>query len=175
MAVSRRKTKKALPTGLTDAAKLALRRFKAACDAQIARTKSIALAILVWGPGSAAKGPVADKRKQIRDELIKEGHLALFSESLSSAGKRLSEKSKEFAEAKSADLILILVLDQARLHGDTHMSITVTDNLSSICDALRTDLVVHLKRASKTSFSCRMSAAPQALRQGSHKVRLFKD
>ena len=70
--------------------------------------KQTPLAILVWGPGASA-GDLYQKRLQIRDELRRRGHAALFSEELEdSAPTSLSQKGIEFLQAQAADLIVVM-------------------------------------------------------------------
>ena len=54
---------------------------------------------------------IAQKRKDIGDQLIEDGHNAMFSEDLTHLGSdlNLSEASKELAQAREADLIIVLV------------------------------------------------------------------
>ncbi len=66
------------------------------------------LAILVWGPGASA-GDLYLKRVQIRDELRRRGHAAVFSEELeNTAPTSLSQKGIEFLQAQAADLIVVM-------------------------------------------------------------------
>ncbi|MBI5030212.1 MAG: hypothetical protein HZB51_06775 [Chloroflexi bacterium] len=70
--------------------------------------KQTPLAILVWGPGASA-GDLYQKRLQIRDELRRRGHAALFSEELeSSSPESLSQKGIEFLQAQAADFIVVM-------------------------------------------------------------------
>jgi hypothetical protein len=63
---------------------------------------------------------VSDKRKQIRDALIKNGHNAMFSENIPTAKAGLSEKSKEFAQAHAAHFIVVLVEDAPGALAEVH-------------------------------------------------------
>lgn len=70
--------------------------------------REISLAILVWGPGESAR-ELYQKRLQIRDELRRRGHLALFSEELDGRAPRsLSQKGIEFLQAQAAEFIVVL-------------------------------------------------------------------
>jgi hypothetical protein len=70
--------------------------------------KQTPLAILVWGPGASA-GDLYQKRLQIRDELRRRGHAALFSEELEgSAPESLSQKGIEFLQAQAADFFVVM-------------------------------------------------------------------
>ena len=67
-----------------------------------------------------------------------------------------------------------LDLKQARVGGDSPMSMYVTTWQIAGCGALWTTGVAHLKRASEITAGCRMSAATLDLRRASHKGRLIK-
>jgi len=96
---------------LTDEAQKEQERFLSELRKQVERIKKISFTVLVWGQSEDADTPVSQKRANIRDHLRRNGHNALFSESISDDAcfKGLSEKSKEFAQAKSAHLIIILL------------------------------------------------------------------
>ena len=80
----------------------------------------MSLSILVWGQSPIEKTRLADKRIQIRNELSNLGHNAMFSEDIDLSVDRLSEKSKEFAQARAADIILILLQDSPGALAETH-------------------------------------------------------
>ncbi|MBI5302363.1 MAG: hypothetical protein HY868_09510 [Chloroflexi bacterium] len=66
------------------------------------------LVILVWGPGASA-GDLYRKRLQIRDELRRLGHAAVFSEELAGGSPaEMSQKGIEFLQAQAADLIVVM-------------------------------------------------------------------
>jgi hypothetical protein len=68
------------------------------------------LHVLVWGPGETG-GLLYEKRRQIRDYLVKMGHDANFSEEIPSEVSEedsLSQKTEEFIQARIADLIIVL-------------------------------------------------------------------
>ncbi|MCY3728895.1 MAG: hypothetical protein OXF97_07875 [Nitrospira sp.] len=102
-----------LPEPKTEAAKQARRNFDRGVAEQLRQEEQIAFSILVWGMSPHRDAPIARKRKDIANELLKKGHHAMFSEELTRLGdaQGLSEKSKEFAQAKTADLVIILVED----------------------------------------------------------------
>lgn len=105
------KKKKTPPIGLTEEAKREWERYLAAYNAFLEQVRQVSLTILVWGPNPESKSEVARKRHEIRDELRRLGHNALFSEELPQPVEDISEKSKEFAQALAAHLIIILVED----------------------------------------------------------------
>lgn len=70
--------------------------------------KQVSLAILVWGPGESA-GDLYRKRLQIRDELRRLGHCAVFSEELTGMNPmNYSQKGIEFLQARSSDFIVVM-------------------------------------------------------------------
>lgn len=100
-----------VPEGLTPRAREARERFQAAYRARLERATSIALSILIWGPGLGSPSPVAKKRVCIRHLLIKRGHNAFFSEELTDELPPGTLKVAEFAQAIEADLIIALLED----------------------------------------------------------------
>ncbi len=89
-------------------------RFKPKYEKYLTAVKQTVLMILVWGPGAGAHDEygkrVFAKRQQIRDELRRRGHAAFFSEELERAVKTPGQSLKaiEFAQAQSADLIVVM-------------------------------------------------------------------
>lgn len=108
-----------LPVGQTKAArrerKAFLKRYQHLLDES---RRQVALTILIWGPNPQADSPVARKRVQIRDRLTELNHNALFSEDLPRTGASLT--TEEFAQAQSADLIVVLVEDSLGALGEAH-------------------------------------------------------
>lgn len=93
------------------AAKQARRDFDRRVEEQIQKEREIAFNILVWGASPRKDNPIARKRIDIGNQLIEDGHNAMFSEDLTDfrSGQELSETSKEFAQANVADFIIVLV------------------------------------------------------------------
>ncbi|PYS77743.1 MAG: hypothetical protein DMF67_02735 [Acidobacteria bacterium] len=98
-----------MPAGLTPEARRELERWDEERRGLVAEIKRIPLRILVWGPSPASPGPVAFKRVQIRDALVAEGFLAVFSEIWAGAAPGLSQKTNELTQALTAHLIIILI------------------------------------------------------------------
>ena len=100
-----------LPEPRTEAAKAARRHFERQVEEQQRKEQKIAFNILVWGMSPGKNDLIAQKRKDIGDQLIEDGHNAMFSEDLTHLGSdlNLSEASKELAQAREADLIIVLV------------------------------------------------------------------
>lgn len=100
-----------LPTPKTEAAKQARSSFEHRVEEQLKREERIAFNILVWGMSPNKDVPIASKRKEIRNQLINDGHNAMFSEDLTNLGSglNLSEASRELAQAREADFIIVLV------------------------------------------------------------------
>ena len=97
----------------TVAARQARKSFVRRLKEQKERERLIAFNILVWGMSPEKNDPIAKKRNDIREQLIEDGHNAMFSEELTSVsgGIGLSEKSTEFAQANAADLVIVLIED----------------------------------------------------------------
>jgi hypothetical protein len=64
--------------------------------------------ILVWGPSPSSGSPAAIKRRQIRDELRKKGHLAFFSEELT-GGSSAPTNVQELIQVNNIDLVIGIV------------------------------------------------------------------
>ncbi|MDA1054326.1 MAG: hypothetical protein O3C40_28100 [Planctomycetota bacterium] len=109
-----------MPPGLTKEAQEERKRFEEAYRAYLEEANKVALSVLVWGQNPMGKTRLANKRIQIRDELIELGHNAMFSEDIDLSVEGLSEKSKEFAQARAADLIVILLEDSPGALAETH-------------------------------------------------------
>ena len=97
----------------TPAAQQALDRFHKKYQTYININNSFVLNILVWGPGLNSNSRVANKRRDISQALLQQGHNAMFSEQLVAQNmhsklERHSLKSEELAQAAAADLIIIL-------------------------------------------------------------------
>jgi hypothetical protein len=82
--------------------------FKPKYDALQQAVRQTPLVILVWGPGASA-ADLYKKRLQIRDELRRLGHVALFSEDLEGGSpESMSQKGIEFLQAQAADFIVVM-------------------------------------------------------------------
>lgn len=103
--------KNTLPVPLTPEAQKEQKRFNREYRKYLERIKKISFTILVWGQSEENNTLVSQKRVSIRDHLRRNGHNAIFSESLSDDNylQGLSEKSKEFAQAQAAHIIIILL------------------------------------------------------------------
>jgi len=82
------------PEPLTPEAKHELERFLEAFEANVKRAQRVALSILVWGPSPSRDSPVSRKRSEIREQLIRLGHNATFSEDIKLKGGGISEGEK---------------------------------------------------------------------------------
>lgn len=100
-----------LPEPKTESARQARRDFERKFDEQREKEKEVAFNILVWGLSPDKDDPVARKREDIGKQLIEDGHNAMFSEDLThlNPDPGRSETSKEFAQAKSANFIIVLL------------------------------------------------------------------
>lgn len=110
-----------LPEGKDDIARAELARFLESYRRHLAKVNEICLTILIWGQNPSAGTRVAEKRRQIRDELRKAGHNAMFSEELQGIlGKGLTEKTKELAQLKSAHFVICLMEGSPGAHAEVH-------------------------------------------------------
>ena len=107
----------------TEAARQARGEFERRVEEQTEKEQEIAFNILVWGASPDRGIPIARKRIDIGNQLIQDGHNAMFSEDLINLGQGqgLSEASKEFAQANAADFIIALIEDS-------------TGALAEVCD-----------------------------------------
>ena len=95
----------------TEAARQARRNFERGVEEQLRKEGQIAFSILVWGMSPDSDAPIARKRKEIGNQLIADGHNAMFSEDLTNLGSdlNLSETSRELAQAREAEFIIVLI------------------------------------------------------------------
>jgi len=102
-----------LPEPKTEAAKQARKNFERQLKEQERQEQQIAFSILIWGMSPEKNDPIVKKRKEIRKQLLEDGHNASFSEDLTnlSNDRDRSEKSNEVAQANAADLVIILIED----------------------------------------------------------------
>ena len=107
------RNRSALSGSKTEAARQAQRDFEQRVEEQIDKEQEIAFSILVWGASPDRDIPIARKRIDIGNQLIQDGHNAMFSKDLGNLGRDLglSETSKEFAQANAADFIIVLIED----------------------------------------------------------------
>ena len=100
-----------LPGPKTESARQARRDFDRRVEEQLKQERQVAFNILVWGMSPDRDAPIARKRKDIGNQLLEDGHNAMFSEDLTNldSALNLSEASRELAQAREADLIIVLV------------------------------------------------------------------
>jgi hypothetical protein len=95
-------------------------RFLRAMQEDLSELANQPLSILVWGPGTSQTSPAARKRVQIRDELLKLDHNAMFSEELEQFGQGKVLKLQELAQARNAHQVIILWEDAPGAMGEAH-------------------------------------------------------
>lgn len=95
-------------------------RFDAAYQTLLHEVHEVSLSILIWGPTRRSSSTVATKRREIQRALKRLGHNAMFSEDLPIQMSNISEKSREFAQARAADLIIILMEDSPGALAEAH-------------------------------------------------------
>lgn len=108
-----------LPVARTPEAEDQLAIFKLRCDARLNTILQKPLNILVWGPGSKSPTPVYNKRVQIREELLKRKHNAMFSEELTKPNN-IPTKLQELAQIQESDLAVVLIEDAPGALAEVH-------------------------------------------------------
>jgi hypothetical protein len=63
------------------------------------------IAVLIWGPAPTAGTPASDARSRLKDELIKNGHLAQFSEELVEPGLPFSLELQQLSHVEAYDIV----------------------------------------------------------------------
>jgi hypothetical protein len=99
----------------------------------LAQVRRLPIAVLLWGPAPNTKSKAAETRVLLRDELIRAGHIAEFSEDLVDAASRVSLPVQQLAHVEAADLVFSIpdspgsiaeIHDFARIPGLSHKIIT---------------------------------------------------
>ena len=94
------------------------------------------IAALIWGPSPSSATPAADTRVQLRDELIKDGHLAQFSEDLIDRTSHHSIQIQQLSHVQSHDVVFSIpdspgsiaeIHGFAKVPGLSHKIITFLD------------------------------------------------
>lgn len=73
--------------------------------ATLGEVDRLPVAILIWGPSPNAATPAATTRVKLRDELIRDGHLAQFSEDLIDPNSGHSIQIQQLAHVQSHDIV----------------------------------------------------------------------
>jgi len=103
--------KSRIPEGRTEAAKQTKVRFLENYAALSERFKTIALSVLVWGPNPKSVSAVGKKRREIKEELLINGHVAMFSEDQAKEDPYMSQKTHELIQGQASDVIIVLLED----------------------------------------------------------------
>lgn len=87
--------------------------FKEDLDKEVSDSlQNIVVRTLVWGPGKGSKRrDLYKKRLDIRKELLRKKHLALFSEELEQEQEEVNNRLYEFMQAKHCDCIIIIAAE----------------------------------------------------------------
>ncbi len=102
-------------------------------DDVLARIRKTPVAVLIWGPNPTAADPIAGTRIALRDTLMKEGHVARFSEDLIKTGTGFSTLAQQVAHVEAHDIVFSLpgspgsvaeIHDFARMPGVSHKIIS---------------------------------------------------
>jgi len=109
-----------LSRGLSPAAQQRLQRFKIDYNQSLRDDlEAVALAVIIWGPGTDVDSPAAQKRWDIREALAEKGHAPVFSEELDDEDLQdLLESGeglllKALHQAKNADFLILLLDERA--------------------------------------------------------------
>ncbi len=97
------------PDPTSHEARVATTQFEGRVQQLLEAMKRITFNILIWGPSLRSQSPVAEKRRQIHRRLKDEKHHCWFSEEFADPPLGVSLKSYELAQARKADIIVILV------------------------------------------------------------------
>jgi hypothetical protein len=73
---------------------------------RLAEARKVPVAVLLWGPGLTSGSPMFTARKELRDELRRDGHAAFFSEELCDASLPDSIRLQQLAQAQEVDLVV---------------------------------------------------------------------
>ncbi|MBI5651480.1 MAG: hypothetical protein HZC40_13715 [Chloroflexi bacterium] len=114
------RTTLSLPIARTPEAERMLSEFKTRYKTRLERMRNTPLHVLVWGPGTKSSSPVRNKRIQIRDDLLRRGHNAMFSEELKDIGDDLPTKIQELAQIQEAHLVISLLEDAPGALAEAH-------------------------------------------------------
>jgi len=79
--------------------------------ARLDEYRNLPLNILVWGAGAGSTSPARKKREDIKSELNKLNHNAMFSEDLESYGTDLPLTVVEKAQVETVDMVIVLMED----------------------------------------------------------------
>ncbi len=110
--------------GKTPAARAEIKRFLTDYKTLVDRARrDVCFTILVWGQGVKRRSKLARKRRQIQATLRSLDHNAILSEDLDGVlidDTFMSEKTKEFAQAKAAHMLIVLVEGAPGALAETH-------------------------------------------------------
>jgi hypothetical protein len=73
--------------------------------AMLTAVDGLPIAVLIWGPSPTAGTPAGDARVQLRDELVKSGHLAQFSEELIDSASPHSLQVQQLSHVEAYDIV----------------------------------------------------------------------
>jgi len=82
-----------------------VRRRRGQCLACISR---LPIAVLIWGPAPAAGTAIANTRVALKEELLRNGHVANFSEDLYDAAQTFSIQAQQAADVEAHDIVFSL-------------------------------------------------------------------
>jgi hypothetical protein len=104
--------------------------------AALKQVDELPIAVLIWGPSPTSCSLAAQTRVQLRDELIKDGHLAQFSEDLIDPASGRGIQLQQLTHVQSHDIVFSIpdspgsiaeIHDFAKVPGLSHKIITFLD------------------------------------------------
>jgi len=104
--------------------------------AVLSAVSRLPIGVLIWGPAPTGDSRVAQARRLLRDEMIRRGHLAQFSEDLLLKDSTYSVQLQQLSHVEAADIVFSLpdspgsiaeVHDFAKLPKLSHKIVTFLD------------------------------------------------
>ena len=84
-------------------------RYREAVDhrraAVLQQVRKLPIAVLIWGPAPTAGTTAASVRSQLREELVRNGHLAQFSEELVDPGSPFGLQIQQLSHVEAYDIV----------------------------------------------------------------------
>jgi hypothetical protein len=121
-----------MPKLMTFAETVEQRRLEA-----VERIRRVPVSALIWGTAPDASTPIGTARRNLRDALLADGHLAQFSEDLFDPGCGLSILAQQVTQAEAHDIVFSIpgspgsiaeIHDFARIPGISHKVVAFLDN-----------------------------------------------
>ena len=104
----------------------------------------IAVAVLVWGPAPSAGTPYSEIRVEVKDKLIRDGHLAKFSEDLYDTSIDIPPRAQQVAQAKYFEVIISIP--------ESHGSVAEVHDFLSI-EEIRQKMIIFINEEFNDGYS----------------------